>query len=310
MNTQIWQAWGSCSLWFKLPAASVQLTGLSNRQLASLKEIYPDFIDDTMPDAAEYDIECCAYRLDHRPLVSSGALSRNGQYAPRKKRYPNKDGIELTGINFEARIGLKSPLAPASLGVADEHELVKANVIENFLRVFSAHRALDQGGVVLHSAGLVFDDKAYIFSGHSNAGKTTLTRKAYQKGARVLSDDINLLLPDAEGYQAHAVPFTGEFGRTLDHQGSQDSYPVVGIILLQQGDSLNTETVNASDAVATLLTGCPFVNDDEVESAVLFDSVTALVEKLPVIRLISRRDDNIEQIMSDVKKQFADEQDR
>ncbi len=188
----------------------------------------------------------------------------------------------------------------AFLGVTEEHELAKTSVIENFLRILAAHCTLQQGGLILHSAGLVFDGQAYIFSGRSNAGKTTLTRKAYRYGARVLSDDINLLLPGKEGYKAHAVPFTGEFGRTLEHSGGQDSYPVAGIILLRQGEKLAVQSVTTADAVAGLLAGCPFVNTDTVESDRLFDAVISLVTALPVIRLVCTRDDDIEDIMAAV----------
>ncbi len=156
---------------------------------------------------------------------------------------------------------------------------------------------LQYSGVVLHSAGLVFDEQAYIFSGRSNAGKTTLTRKAYAIGARVLSDDINLILPGDTGYDAYAVPFTGEFGRTLDHAGGKESYPVAGIVLLEHSDHLETLPVSSSAAVARLLTGCPFVNTDEHESDALFDSITGIVEKVPVIRLLSRKEDGIDDIM-------------
>ena len=181
---------------------------------------------------------CDVFRLHNAPKVTADQLTRDGQYAPRKSSIRRIRGIcKVTGINFEADLALQTS-AVSSLSVFHEHELAQANVIENYLRIFSAHRVLQQGGVVLHSAGLVFDDKAYIFSGKSNAGKTTLTRKAYRIGARVLSDDINLLLPSEDGknFDAYAVPFSGEFGRTLDHTGSNESYPVAGIILLEQDD--------------------------------------------------------------------------
>ena len=153
----------------------------------------------------------------------------------------------------------------------------------------------------------MFDGQAYIFSGRSNAGKTTLTRKAHEIGARVLSDDINLVLPGNNGYQAHAVPFTGEFGRTLDHPGGKETYPVAGIVLLEQSDSLATETVSQSAAVARLLTGSPFVNTDAEESEKLFDVVNSLVTQVPVIKLLSRRDDKIDEIMHAVKSGFEHE---
>jgi hypothetical protein len=286
---------------------TVGLAGLSGVQHDALKASYPGFVAEMDAKTEGKDnVVCLAYRLDRPPAVPPGMLTLDGQYAPRLVRKEGF-GIELTGINFEAQIGLGPNPSVSSLGVALEHEVPQANVIENFLRVYSAHRVLELGGVMLHSAGLVFDDQAYIFCGCSNAGKTTLTRKAYDAGARVLSDDINLVLPGKIGYQAHAVPFTGEFGRTLDHRGGKEAYPVAGIVLLEQGDSLATETVTQSAAVARLLTGSPFVNTDAEESERLFDAVTGLVAQVPIIRLFSRREDKIDMIIRAVKSRFEHE---
>ena len=299
--------WGSHYLQFRLPMTTVRLIGLSSAQCNALKASYPDFIAEVEPGVVEKeDIFCHAYRLAHPPEIAPGMLIEDGQYAPRSIRREGC-GIELTGVNFEAQIGLGTDPVASSLGVALEDELARTGVIENFLRIYMAHRALELGGVMLHSAGLVFDGQAYIFSGRSNAGKTTLTRKAHEIGARVLSDDINLVLPGKGAYQAHAVPFTGEFGRTLDHPGGRETYPVAGIVLLEQGDSLATETVDPSAAVARLLTGSPFVNTDAEESEKLFDAVTGLVAQVPVIRLLSRRDDKIDAIMRAVKNKFGHE---
>ena len=302
MNSEHLQSWGAHALQFKLPGALIHLTGLSAAQGASLRETYPGYVTETSSDVGEHDIECRAYRLDHAPAVLPQELTLDKQYAPKKIR--RVDRIELTGINFEAQILFKSSQAPASLGVLHEHEFARPDVIENFLRVFAAHRALEHGGVVLHSAGLVFAGQACIFVGRSNAGKTTLTRKAHQSGTTVLSDDINLVLPGQQGYEAFAVPFTGEFGRFLDQDRACDSYPVTGIVLLERGDHLETKVIKASDAVARLLVGCPFVNTDEQESAVLFDVLTDVVARVPVIALQSRRDDGIERIMDKVKCGF------
>ncbi len=302
MNAPVEQSWGAYRLWIRLPGLSIQLTGLSDVQLASLKESYPRFITEQDNEPAERAIKCSAYRLKRLLAIPTKALTRDGQYAPLQIR--QQDIIRLTGCNFKAQFELNQSNSMASLGVAEENELAQADVIENFLRIYAAHHTLRQGGLILHSAGLVFDGQTYIFPGRSNAGKTTLTRKAYKHGARVLSDDINLLLPGKDGYQAHAVPFTGEFGHTLDHSGGQDAYPVAGIILLEQGADLITKTVTTADAVATLLTGCPFVNTDAEESSHLFDAVIKLVATLPVIRLISSRDDDVEAIMAAVTKEF------
>lgn len=298
------QSWGEHILQLKLPTSDVKLTGLSVSQKNALKQAYPRFAITMGRDISKDGITCRACRLDHPPAVSPDDLTRDGLYTPRIIRR-HISGIEVTGINFEARIGLGAGHTETSLGVVQEDELPRANVIENFLRIFSAYQALAVHGVMLHSAGLVFNNQAYIFSGRSNAGKTTLTRKAYEKGAWVLSDDINLVLPGKDGYQAHAVPFSGEFGRTLDHRGGKDAYPVAGIILLEQGDQLGTEPVRPSRAAARLLTGCPFVNMDARESERLFDAVTRLVARVPVIRLTSRRDDDMDEIINKIQTEFG-----
>ncbi len=302
MGSQI--PWGALSLTLNLPAVSINLRGLSHHQHKTLKETYSRF--SLVPPAAEVaDIECDVFCLEKSPGLSSEELTRAGQYAPKKIRGKDSDTLNVIGSNFEAQLGLNAA-GKSSLGVTNEAELAHANVIENYLRIISAHRVLKQKGAVLHSAGLVLDGKAYIFSGRSNAGKTTLTHKAYDQGAHVLSDDINLVLPGKRGYEAYAVPFTGEFGRTLEHAGGKESYPLAGIILLEQGNLLQTMPVSGPVAVARLLAGCPFVNTDEHESEALFDSITTLVETVPVIHLLNRRDSSFDDIMAAVKKQFSE----
>ncbi len=275
----------------------VCFTGLEADQVAALESSYPGFVDGAnySHDLGADDVECRACRLAEAPTLPVEALTRDGQYAPRAIHRLN--GIDLTGINFEARVPLHPSREPGWLGVEMAHELVQAIVIENYLRVFTAHQALRHGGVVLHSAGLVVDGRAYLCVGRSGAGKTTLTRKGHQAGAGVLSDDINLVLPGPAGYEAHAVPFTGEFGRTLTHPGGRAAYPVAGLVLLDRGERLVSTPIIPSAALARLLAACPFVNMDAAASAPLFDALSGLMARVPVIGLNCRRDDGFETII-------------
>jgi len=126
---------------------------------------------------------------------------------------------------------------------------------------------------------------------------TALTRKGHQAGAGMLSDDIKLVLPGAGGYKAHAVPFTGEFGRTLAHPGGRAAYPVAALVLLDRGEQLCTEPVKPSAALARLLAACPFVNIDAAASGPLFDALSGWMARVPVIGLACRRDEGFETIM-------------
>jgi len=298
--------WGTWSLVLELPALRIRFTGLSSSQHASLKQSYKHFIPE-FPKHNTVDVDCDIVRLNAAPSITIDELSVDGQYAPQKIVKNSPGCFKITGSDFESHFDLRSTRCTSSLGTFKEHELAEAPVIENYMRILAAHWVLRRHGVVLHSAGLVIDGKAYIFSGRSNAGKTTLTRKAHKTGAQVLSDDINLLLPlpDGNGYAAYAVPFTGEFGRTLCHPGGSESYPLAGVVLLEQGDHLNTHPVTSAAAVARLLTGCPFVNTDKAESALLFDAVSEIVTKVPVIKLTSQREDDFNEIFEAVNNELG-----
>ncbi len=292
-------SWGSHSLLITLPTGAVRLTGLSARQASALTATYARFIPADATTAAAESMVCAAYPLTAELTIDPERLAVAGLYTPLKLR--RHDGFDVTGINFKASIPLDSSRGQATLGVAREDDLALANVIENFLRILSAHQALAQGGAVLHSAGLVFEGQAWIFAGRSGVGKTTLTGKAHLAGATVLSDDVNLLLREGDGYRAYAVPFTGEFGRTLDHGGAEDSYPVAGVVLLEQAQRLAACRVTQATAIARLMVGSPFVNTDEIETDRLLDNLAELATRLPVISLQSRREDTVKDIMDSVK---------
>ena len=151
----------------------------------------------------------------------------------------------------------------------------------------------------MHSAGVLYQDRVYLFCGRSNAGKTTLARKAAAAGTRVLSDDINLVIPENGDYRAHKVPFTGEFGRRAENISGCGSFPIGGLALLEKAPKLTATPLRSAEALAGLLTGCPFVNDDPEEIPVLMDILTNLLHLRPVIRMGVGRDDSFETVMTE-----------
>jgi len=275
----------------------VSIQGLTLGQRQTIFHNFQQYVLDPGETAGESDLICLAGRLGQPVGLPPEHFAASGQYAPLIRR--TSEGIEITGFNFRARLagGGAQPLR-ATLEVAGEEELGRAFVLENFLRIVFAYHVLNRGGVLLHSAGVVHQGAAYLFSGRSNAGKSTLARKAAAAGASVLSDDINLVFRQDDGYLVHQVPFTGEFRRPMESLSGSGIYRLGRIALLEKTPALTAAPVQPAEGVAGLLTGCPYVNDDPEELPVLLDILTVLVGHVPVIRLGVARDDPFEAIMT------------
>lgn len=297
------KTWGNDYLSLRLPTGDLRLDGLSAWQCQALADEYSFFVPP--PCAKQDNSHCCRASVLPQPL--SWGVERftvDGQYCLEQRDC--SDGLALRGHNFEANLEFNGA-GGSTLAVFEERELVNNTVIENFLRVYSAYQALPKGGIMLHSAGFVVDGRAYIFCGRSGVGKTTLTRKAYAMGAEILSDDINLLLPGKDGYEAYAVPFTGEFGRTLRAHSSAKCFPVACIALLDQGRGLAVDTPSRSLALARMFASSPFVNCNESQWGRLFDVYERITADIPVIHLTTHLQDSVSEIFAAISKVLNDD---
>ena len=291
--------WGGEAIRLQLPGSLMLIESLSRQQRRAIMQDYAAFVVADGEARPQADVVCRIGRLGQPIGFPVEHFLVNGQYAVHQRR--SDAGIEIIGFDFVGHFARRGP-APvrAALSVAKEEELARVSVLGNLLRILLAHCVLDRGGVLLHSAGVVYQERAYLFSGRSNAGKTTLARKAAAEGIRILSDDINLVIPEDGTYRAHKVPFTGEFGRQADNISGCGSFPLAGLVLLEQTPTLTATSVSPAASVAGLLAGCPFVNDDPEEFPALLDILTQLVTQTPIIRLGVARDDPFEAIITTV----------
>ena len=302
------RTWGSLSRTVQLPSCRVNLVGLSRSQVDGLELNYGQFISTSSCDSIEADsLICQSVKLDKIPTPTKSLVSPDFQYSPAIVR--DALGYTVTGCNFIAHIDESAGQETAQLGVVKESEISHPMVFENLIRIYMARRILKLGGVMLHSAGFVHNQGAYLFPGRSGAGKSTLARKAFEDGLTVLSDDINVVQPMERGFRANMVPFSGEF-RQRSEFPRHDGFPVKGIFLLQQADSLRIERINPARSIAALFSSCPFVNNDADLLDRLFDSLNRLVEHVPVAALSCRKDDPISVIMDGIGKfrNWADRQ--
>ncbi|MDA8242702.1 MAG: hypothetical protein M0025_01095 [Elusimicrobia bacterium] len=154
-------------------------------------------------------------------------------------------GTTLTLKRGDFRAGLDLRTGKGRLAAASD-----AQCLDAFLRSLLSSLLLRSGGLMLHSAGLLKNGRAYVFLGKSGAGKSTLARLAAAAGgAEVISDEINLLRPGKRGWAVHGSPFWGE----MRADGRPGAWPLGGVYILAKARSHSLHSCGGGEALKLLL---------------------------------------------------------
>lgn len=158
--------------------------------------------------------------------------------------------------------------------------------IENYIRASVAWYAASLGGALVHAASAVLGGKGYLFYGESGAGKSTLS--ALNRRARIVSDDLSLVLPDAGGLALVGSPFRGTY---------EEGGPVVGRFPLRAGfrivksPDVGVDPVPRVQALAELVGNLPFVAEAFHRRPDLFTALERAFEGIPLAHLRFRKDE-------------------
>jgi hypothetical protein len=160
--------------------------------------------------------------------------------------------------------------------------------LENFIRCAVAWCAAERGGALVHAASAVYRGKGYLFFGESGAGKSTLS--AVNTRARVVSDDLSLVLPrPGGGLDLVGSPFRGTY------EGGE---PVLGRFPLAAGfrivKDVKAEVRQAPRALVfgQLVGNLTFVAEAFRERPDLFASVESAFAGVPLLHLHFKKDDS------------------
>jgi len=152
--------------------------------------------------------------------------------------------------------------------------------VDSVLRIVHSLILAGNGGFLLHAASAIRDGRAFLFSGISGAGKTTISRLA-PPDVVLLTDEISYVRREARGYHACGTPFAGELARV----GTNCSAPVATVFLLGKGSENKIEVVNTAEAVRCLLRNILFFAEDAELVEMIFRSACDFVDRVPVRRL-------------------------
>lgn len=159
--------------------------------------------------------------------------------------------------------------------------------IEYFLRVAYALLIFRAGGLLMHAAGIVRDDRAFLFFGPSGSGKSTAAQ--HSPNDVILNDDLVALLPIDDHWAAYATPFWNQ--PQLRPNDPQHAV-LVGLYRLIQDRSVYLETISSAQATAEIIASTPMIPGDPDRNTDLLERVNRIGRTLPVYGLHFLPDDS------------------
>jgi hypothetical protein len=152
--------------------------------------------------------------------------------------------------------------------------------VEYFVRVIYALLAFRAGGLLFHAAGIVRDNRGYLFFGASGSGKTTVARLSPTD--LVLNDDLVLLLPKDQRWIVHATPF---WNPTQVQPGGNQHAPVAALLRLVQAPTVALEPMGAGQALAEVIANVPVLPANPALGLALLRRSQHLLRTIPAYRL-------------------------
>jgi hypothetical protein len=160
------------------------------------------------------------------------------------------------------------------------HQSANPFSIDSVLRITHTLLLARTGGFLLHASSAVRNGKAYLFSGLSEAGKTTIARLAPPDVA-LLTDEASYVRRVDHQYLAYGTPFAGELGEA----GKNISAPIAAVYLLKKAQENRISPVEPAEATRLLLRNILFFAHDAELVRLVFEAACAFVAAVPVYEL-------------------------
>lgn len=261
------EVWGDREVTIALPGGPYRFTGLNGVQVEAVRERFGAcFVPGEGP------LETRVFRMaedEYREIDTRG-----WEYGLDLDAGP--DAVRLAGLRLSGRLDWRPGLTGA-LWTPDGGSDRFAGIFENFFRVLTAYRLLEEGGLLVHGAAVASRGRAVLALGRSGAGKTTFSRLALAQGGEVLSDDLNALRRTAGGTVVEKLPFTGDLGGDLEGGAAAGTFPLAALLRLEKSPQDEVIPLGRAESIGLLLACSPFVNVDPHRREALLANLTTLL---------------------------------
>jgi hypothetical protein len=152
-----------------------------------------------------------------------------------------------------------------------------------------------KGGIILHAAGMVMNEKGYLFLGRSGAEKSTLVRLCgFRDDFDFLSDDRIVARKLDDGYRAYGTPWPGEAGIAANRRVSLSA-----IFFIYHGSENRIREISRKEALEKLLPVISISWYDRKGVEKILDFCDGLVSHVPAIELYFRPDVEVANVLKD-----------
>jgi hypothetical protein len=229
---------------FDLSGIPVRLEGLSDALAARWSAEWAPFVapaadspflrfdvryDDREPPETGWDPKGMSFRLDGGHAV-----------------YALAEGEAVVDATGSSRVTL-------GRGLGEREWYAAANLMRASLAWCLPRRP----GALIHAAGLVVGERAFLLVGSEGSGKSTWARLGESAGERVVSDD--LVLVDGAGSRLELVDAPFHSTHRVEHRPGR--WPLAGILFPVHGTTPARRPAPALIARARVAANLPFVSD-------------------------------------------------
>lgn len=263
------ETWGDREVTIALPGGPYRFTGLAGVQVEAVRGRFGAYC----LEGSGVAVETRVFRMaedEYREIDTRGweyGLDLDAEPA----------SVRLAGLRLSGRLDWRSRSGAGLTGALwtpDAGSAFFAGIFENFFRVLTAYRLLEEGGLLVHGAAVAARGKAVLALGRSGAGKTTFSRLALGHGAEVLSDDLNALRRTSAGTMVEKLPFTGDFG---EGDAPAGPFPLAALLRLEKSPDDEAIPLGRAQSIGLLLACSPYVNVDPHRREALLANLTALL---------------------------------
>lgn len=158
---------------------------------------------------------------------------------------------------------------------------VRYSLADVFPRIFYSMLALKHDGFLVHSAGIVKEDRAFVFCGPSGAGKTTVARLSKDR-SQIVNDEITAVRKIDGDFKLFGTPFWGRIEVNSKHRGGGE---LKAIFILKQDRNLHFKELTPKEALTAIMSNILLYTNQLWMNEKVLDLSLEICKKVPVYEM-------------------------